>query len=62
MQRLGSMSGDEDITKMVSDGSVASGPDGASSESKGTKPRSVDNWLPSDKNNVLAFPKYTFLH
>ena len=45
MQRLGSLSGDDDIAKMVLDGGVASGPDGASFELKGTKPRSVDNWV-----------------
>ncbi|KAI0238037.1 Multidrug resistance-associated protein 1 [Lamellibrachia satsuma] len=39
VQRLGSLSGDDDIAKMVLDGGVASGPDGASFELKGTKPR-----------------------
>ena len=45
LQRLGSLSSDDDVTKMASDGGVASGTDGAVSDSKSTKPRCVEDWL-----------------
>ena len=41
MQRLCSLSGDEDVTKIVSDGDVTSGTVGANTDLKNMRPRLV---------------------